>query len=128
MNAAIAMLLGSIVRPPLLHKPTLLLDTARMPDNEGVSAGEQTEVVRAEVIPDVIEHRIGGRAGVRVQHSVQMTEVKRVNSHNDVSELGELRPVPRAVLAEARRVLADTELGPGDARLQVIELLGPWLD
>ena len=101
-----------------------------MPDNEGVSAGEQTTelTVAPEVVPAFIEHRVGGRGGVRVAHSSQLVETKRVNSHNDTSELGELRPVPKNVLAEAQRLLRDTEVAAGDARKLVLELLGPWLD
>lgn len=96
-------------------------------DTEPPSAAEPAEVVHvAHVVPsqpfEVL--RVGGRAGVRVtETSLNVeTRMKRVSGGNDEGELGVMVNVPARVLADAKRMLMSTDVGPSD----LLALLGPW--
>lgn len=60
--------------------------------------------VRAEIIQDVVHHRVGGRAGVRVEQFSAPTQIKRVSSLNDHSEA---LSISKTAVAGIRRVITE---------------------
>ena len=126
--------MNASTHPSMLQTVPVARDPRAMPDEENTEtqdvgtppAPDTTELPPAEPEP-VLEHtRIGGQPGVRVQHfSGGVTTQKRVTAINPE---GDFRPVPVAVLTEARELLfVERPLAAADAIRTLRELLEPWL-